>query len=128
MAEFFQALGNPDILFLRYALIAGLAGSVAFGTVGSFVVAKRITYIAGAIAHSALGGIGAGLYLQVKMGVAWFSPTLGAIAAALVSGFVIGLVSLYGHQREDTVIGAIWAIGMAVGLFFLSKTPATLSP
>jgi zinc transport system permease protein len=128
MGEFFQALRNPDILFLRYALVAGLTGSVAFGTIGSYVVAKRITYIAGAIAHSALGGIGAGLYLQVKMGVAWFSPMLGAVVAALVAGFIIGLVNLYARQREDTVIGAIWAIGMALGLLFLSKTPGYIEP
>jgi zinc transport system permease protein len=128
MGEFFQALRNPDIFFLRYALIAGLMGSVAFGTIGSYVVAKRITYIAGAIAHSALGGIGAGLYLQVKMGVTWFSPMLGAVLAALVAGFIIGLVNLYAHQREDTVIGAIWAIGMALGLLFISKTPGYIEP
>lgn len=128
MGEFFQALRNPDILFLRYALVAGLTGSVAFGTIGSYVVAKRITYIAGAIAHSALGGIGAGLYLQVKMGVAWFSPMLGAVVAALVAGFIIGLVNLYARQREDTVIGAIWAIGMALGLLFFSKTPGYIEP
>jgi len=128
MVEFFQALRNPDILFLRYALVAGLTGSVAFGTIGSYVVAKRITYIAGAIAHSALGGIGAGLYLQVKMGVAWFSPMLGAVVAALVAGFIIGLVNLYARQREDTVIGAIWAIGMALGLLFFSKTPGYIEP
>jgi zinc transport system permease protein len=128
MGEFFQALRNPDIFFLRYALIAGLMGSVAFGTIGSYVVAKRITYIAGAIAHSALGGIGAGLYLQVKMGVTWFSPMLGAVLAALVAGFIIGLVNLYAHQREDTVIGAIWAIGMALGLLFITKTPGYIEP
>lgn len=128
MVEFLAALGNPDISFLRYALIAGILGSVSFGVVGTFVVARRISYIAGAIAHSALGGIGAGLYLQVKLGVTWFSPILGAVLSALVAGLIIGLVSLYAHQREDTVIGAIWAIGMAVGLLFLTKTPGYVEP
>jgi len=128
VVEFFGALRNPDIVFLRYALGAGLMGSVAFGTIGSYVVAKRITYIAGAIAHSALGGIGAGLYLQVRLGGAWFTPMLGAVLSALVAGLIIGLVSLYARQREDTVIGAIWAIGMALGLLFLSKTPGYVEP
>jgi zinc transport system permease protein len=128
MFEFLEALRNPDIAFLRYALFAGILGSVSFGTVGSFVVARRISYIAGAIAHTALGGIGAGLYLQVKIGLSWFTPLIGAVVAALAAAIIIGLVSIYARQREDTVIGAIWAIGMAGGLLLLSKTPGYVEP
>ncbi|KPJ86204.1 MAG: hypothetical protein AMS17_13600 [Spirochaetes bacterium DG_61] len=128
MAAFINALGNPDIAFVRYAFFAGILGSVSFGIIGTFVVTRRISYIAGAIAHSALGGIGAGLYLQIKVGVSWFSPILGALLAALISGILIGYVSLYARQREDTVIGAIWAIGMAVGLLFITKTPGYVEP
>jgi len=128
MAEFLAALKNPDIAFLRYALIAGILGSVSFGIVGTYVVTRRISYIAGAIAHSALGGIGAGLYLQMKVGIIWFTPLLGALVSAVASGLIIGLVSLYARQREDTVIGAIWAIGMAAGLLFLTKTPGYVEP
>lgn len=128
MAEFFDALRNPDIAFLRYAFLAGILASVAFGIVGTYVVARRISYLAGAISHSALGGIGAALYLQKQVGWAWCRPMHGALAAALISAFVIGLVSLYARQREDTVIGALWAIGMAVGLLFLKKTPGYFDP
>ena len=128
MIEFIDALRNPDIAFLRYALIAGILGSISFGIVGTYVVTRRISYIAGAIAHSALGGIGIGLYLQIKMGISWFSPILGAVISAILSGLIIGYVSLYAHQREDTVIGAIWAIGMALGILFLTKTPGYVEP
>ncbi|UCD64725.1 MAG: metal ABC transporter permease, partial [Candidatus Zixiibacteriota bacterium] len=34
-----------------------------------------------------------------------------------------GWVSLRAREREDTVIGAIWAIGMAVGIIFITLTP-----
>jgi zinc transport system permease protein len=128
MLLFFKALANPDIAFLRYALIAGVMGSVAFGMVGSYVVARRISSIAGAVAHSTLGGIGLGLYLQEQAGVAWFGPIPGALLFALLAGLVIGLVTLYGRQREDTVIGAIWAVGMATGLLLLSRTPGYVEP
>jgi zinc transport system permease protein len=128
MAEFFSALSNPDIAFLRYALVAGLLGSIAFGIIGTYVVTRRISYIAGAIAHSALGGIGAGLYLQIKAGIVWFTPLFGAVVSAIASGIIIGYVSMYARQREDTVIGAIWAIGMATGLLFLTKTPGYVEP
>jgi zinc transport system permease protein len=121
MIEFFDALRNPDVSFLRYAVLVGVLASVSFGVVGSYVVTRRITYIAAAISHCVLGGIGVALYLQVTCHWQWCSPMYGALAAALVSAIVIGLVSLYARQREDTVISAVWAIGMAIGLVFLYK-------
>ncbi len=128
MTEFINALCNPEIPFLRTALIAGILASFSFGVVGSYVVSRRITYIAGAIAHSVLGGIGVGLFLQVKYGWSWCHPMFFAVVAAILSAWVIGWVSLKGRQREDTVIGAIWALGMAIGLIFLAKTPGYVDP
>ena len=128
MAEFLEALRNPDISFFRYAFIIGMLASVAFGIIGTYVVARRITYIAGAISHCVLGGIGAGLYLQKKIGIIWFDPMYGAVLAALLAAVIIGMVSLYASQREDTVIGALWATGMAIGLLFLAKTPGYVEP
>jgi zinc transport system permease protein len=121
MVEFLDALRNPDIPFFRYAVIVGLLASVSLGIVGSYVVTRRITYIAAAISHCVLGGIGAAVYLKTVWGWNWCSPMLGALAAALVSALVIGLVSLYARQREDTVISAVWAAGMAIGLLFFAK-------
>lgn len=127
MFEFFAALNNPQIPFLRYALLAGLMASIAFGVIGSYVVVRRITYIAGAISHCVLGGIGAGLYAQSK-GVVWLEPIFGALITALMAAIVIGLVSIHAKEREDTVIGALWAIGMAVGLLFIASTPGYVDP
>jgi zinc transport system permease protein len=70
-----------------------------------------------------LGGMGAARYGEVVFGLSWLHPLLGAIVAALISALVIGLVSLRAREREDTVIGAVWAIGMAVGILFIFKTP-----
>jgi zinc transport system permease protein len=128
MREFLQALANPDIVFLRYAFAAGMLASVGFGIIGTYVVVRRISYIAGAISHCVLGGIGASLYLQSVAGWTWCTPLLGAVVSALVAAVVIGLVSLRARQREDTAIGALWAVGMAVGLIFLARTPGYVNP
>ena len=127
MTEFLDALTDPHVPFLRYAAIAGLLASVAFGVVGTYVVVRRISYIAGAISHSVLGGIGAGLYLRDVVGWQWCDPMRGAMVVAVLAALVIGAVSLYARQREDTVIGAVWAIGMATGVLFLAKTPGYVS-
>ncbi len=128
MSDFIAAVTNPDVAFLRYSLAAGIIASFAFGIIGTYVVARKISYIAGAIAHSVLGGIGAGLYLHHQLGWTWFHPMVGALIAAILSAVIIGLVSIYACQREDTVIGAIWAVGMATGLLFIAKTSGYIDP
>ncbi len=128
MHEFLEALADPDIPLMRYALVAGLLASVGFGVVGCYVVTRRITYIAAAVSHCVLGGIGAALYLQTVVGLAWCDPLYGAIAAALLAAVAIGVISLRARQREDTVISAIWTVGMAVGLLLLYKTPGYSEP
>jgi zinc transport system permease protein len=121
MCDFFQAL--HDVPCFRYSLIVGILASVSFGVVGSYVVTRRITYIAAAISHCVLGGIGAAAYANVVLEWQWCDPILGAIVAAVLSAAAIGTISLCAKQREDTVISAVWAVGMAVGLIFLLKTP-----
>ncbi len=119
--EFFEALRSHS--FLRYALATSILASVACGMIGTYVVTRRISYIAGAVSHCALGGMGAARYLQVVLGWDWCEPLLGATVAVLLAALVIGWVSIRAKEREDTVIGAIWAMGMAVGVLFIARTP-----
>lgn len=114
MLEFFQAL--MEYQFLQVALIAALLASIGCGVMGPYVVVKRITFIAGGIAHSVLGGMGVALYFGAD-------PLFGALVAAVVAAMLIGWVRLNWHTGEDILIGALWAIGMAVGILFISRIP-----
>jgi zinc transport system permease protein len=102
--------------FLQHALIGGVLTSVGCGIMGAYVVARRIGYLAGGIAHSVLGGMGIAYFLGA-------SPVGGALVAALAAAMIIGWVSLRWRQQEDTIIGALWAVGMATGIVFISRTP-----
>ena len=121
MSDFINALVNEP--FLQVALFGGLMVSVACGVVGSYVVVRRISYIAGGIAHCVLGGIGAAYYLNNVHGWVWLDPMYGAVVAAIVAALIIGMVSLHARAHEDTIIGGMWAIGMATGVMFVSATP-----
>lgn len=121
MTGFIEALQHHA--FLRNALLAGALVSVASGVVGSYVVVRRMTAIAGGVAHCVLGGIGAALYLESALGWEGLHPLHGAVAAAIIAGLLIGWLGLRGRERVDTVIGVVWAVGMAVGVLFLSRTP-----
>lgn len=128
MIDFITALTDPNLPFFRYALITGILSAIPFGIIGTFVVVRRISYIAGAISHCILGGVGAGLYAQHALGITWFGPLHGAIIVALMAAVTLTLVSIFASQREDSVIGALWAAGMAIGLIFIAKTPGYIDP
>lgn len=128
MIDFWQALTDPDVGFLRTAMLMGILASAAFGMTGSLVVVKRISYVAGAISHAVLGGIGAALYAQRAHGIEWMHPLVGALIAALLAALIISWIRSGGFAREDSVIGAVWAVGMAMGLVFIAKTPGFVDP
>ncbi len=128
MSEFLITLFDPNIYFFRYALLTGIFASLPFGIIGTLVVVRRISYIAGAISHCVLGGIGLGLYLEKAKGITWFGPIQGAVLASLLAALILALVSRHARQREDSVIGALWAVGMATGLLFIAKTPGYVDP
>lgn len=114
MSEFFSALAEHG--FLQTAALAALLASIGCGVMGTYVVVKRIAFLAGGIAHSVLGGMGAAVYYG-------FDPLTGALAAAVLAALLIGWVRLHWQAQEDTLIGALWAIGMAVGILFIAKAP-----
>lgn len=114
LSGFFGALAQYP--FLQYALAAILLSNIGCGIVGSYVVVKRIGFLAGGIAHAVLGGVGAALYFG-------FDATAGALLAAVASALLIGWVSLRWREREDTLVSALWTVGMALGILFISATP-----
>ncbi len=112
--EFLLALNQYE--FLQTAVLAGVLASIGCGITGTYVVTKRIAFLAGGIAHSVLGGMGMALYFG-------WHPMLGALLAAVLVALLIGWIRLHWRTQEDTLISAIWAIGMAIGIIFIAKTP-----
>jgi zinc transport system permease protein len=110
MLEFFQ------YEFMQRALVAAVLVSVACGVVGSYVVIKRIVSLSGAISHAAFGGVGLGYFLGVN-------PVLAAIPFSIASAMAIGGVKQKVNISEDTAIGILWSVGMAIGVIFINLTP-----
>jgi zinc transport system permease protein len=109
-------LESFSYIFMQRALLAGVMVSIACGVIGTYVVIKRIVFISGGIAHAAYGGIGLGYYFGIN-------PVFGAIVFSLASAWGMGLVERKTRQRSDTLIGVLWALGMAIGIIFIDKTP-----
>jgi zinc transport system permease protein len=102
--------------FMRNALAAGLLASIICGIMGTLVVVNRIVFLSGGIAHAAYGGIGLAFFFN------W--PYLPAtIGFSLFAAMVMAAISHAVKHRADTIIGVIWALGMAFGIILLDMTP-----
>jgi len=102
--------------FMQNALIAGLLASVICGVMGTMVVVNRIVFLSGGIAHAAFGGIGLAFFFG-------WPYLVGTIGFSVIAALVMAIVTLKAKHRADTIIGVIWAIGMAIGILLLDLTP-----
>ena len=102
--------------FMQRALMAGILISITCGVIGTYVVVRRMVFISGGISHSAFGGIGLGYLVGID-------PVLGAMLFAIGSALGIGAISRRTRLPEDTAIGILWAVGMALGIIFIGLSP-----
>ena len=102
--------------FMQNALMAGVLTSIICGVIGTLIVVNRLVFLSGGIAHSAYGGIGLAFFLGIPYMV-------GAVGFSFLAAMVMAGVSLKSKQRADTIIGVIWAVGMASGILLLDLTP-----
>lgn len=98
------------------ALLASLLTAVSCGIIGSYIVSKRMVFVAGGITHSSFGGIGIAYYFGLN-------PILGASVFALLSGLGIERFTKKADIRNDSVIAILWSLGMAIGIIFIYLTP-----
>lgn len=133
--------------FLQNVYLLSALSSVTFGVVGAFVVARRIGYLSGAISHCAFGGVGFGLWLKQTLAAGAFgtlaiaeifcgkgngervcaklgefvNPIPSALVFAVLAALLVDWIRRHAKEREETLLGAVWAVGMAIGLVFLER-------
>ena len=102
--------------FFTNALEASLLISILCGLAGTWIVARRLVFIAGGITHASFGGIGLGYFLGLN-------PLIGAAVFAVASANGMLFATRKGNLREDSAIGILWSLGMALGVLFIFLTP-----
>ena len=102
--------------FLANALAAAVLSGISCGIIGSYVVCRRTVFLSGGVTHASFGGIGLAYF-------AGFDPMLGAALFAVLSALGIEWASERGRIRQDSAIGIMWSVGMALGIIFIYLTP-----
>ncbi len=106
--------------YLSNALTACVLSGITCGLIGTYVVCRRMVFLAGGITHASFGGLGIAFYLGTN-------PIAGAMVFAVLSVLGIEWAGSRGRIREDSAIGIIWSVGMAVGALFMSLRPGYTS-
>ena len=112
--DFFSAVATYS--FLGNALWAAILSGIACGIVGTYVVSRRMVFLSGGITHASFGGIGTAYHFGLN-------PIGGAMIFAVLSALGIEWAGSRGRIREDSAIGIVWSLGMAVGTLFIFATP-----
>ena len=116
--EFFADILRYE--YLANALLAAIFAGITCGIVGTYIVSRRMVFLCGGITHASFGGLGIALYMGIN-------PIVGALVFAIFSAIGVEWASDKGRMREDSAIGIIWSIGMAIGALFMSLTPGYTS-
>ena len=106
--------------FFQNALLGSLLASILCGLIGTYIVARRLVFISGGITHASFGGLGIAFWMGAN-------PIAGAMIFAVLSALGIEWAGSRGRIREDSAIGIIWSVGMAVGALFMSLRPGYTS-
>lgn len=79
-----------------------------------------MVFLCGGITHASFGGLGIAFY-------AGLNPIGGAMLFAILSALGIERLSYNSRIREDSAIGMVWGVGMAIGALFMSLRPGYTS-
>ena len=102
--------------FIRNAIIASFLISIICGIIGSLVVINRIIFLAGGIAHTAYAGVGLAFFFKLPV-------MLATNIVAIISAMLMAIITIKKTEHIETVIGALWAAGMAIGIILVDLTP-----
>jgi len=101
---------------INNSIYASILLSIVIAIIGSLIVINKTTAITGSIAHGSFGGIGIGLYLGSNI-------ILTTSIFTIILAIILALITIRFPNRQDSLIGVIWAIGMSIGIIFLNLTP-----
>lgn len=95
--------------FMQKALVGGMIIALACSVISFFVVVRRLAFMGMGISHAAFGGVAIGLAAGVD-------PVLAAGGFCTLVALGIGWLSRRGRMHEDTTIGILFTVSMALGV------------
>lgn len=107
--------------FLRYALITGLIMGFITPLIGSFVVIRRLSFIADTLSHFSLAGLSIGLYLINIIGFTLITdPLYLAMIFSIIGAMFIEILRGYYQNYKEISMPIVMSLGTALSALFIS--------
>jgi len=103
--------------FMRRALAAVIALSLAGAPIGVFLMLRRMSLVGDAMAHAILPGAAIGFLLS---GLNLFAMTTGGLIAGFAVAILAGLVSRTTGLKEDASLATFYLASLALGVSIVS--------
>lgn len=117
--SYFVALYNEK--FMLYALIAGLIMGFITPLIGSFVIIRRLSFIADTLSHFSLAGLSIGLFLINVLNLTFIGdPLYLAIISAVIGAFIIEILRGFYQNYKEISMPIVMSLGTALSALFIS--------
>jgi len=103
--------------FMRRALAAVIALSLAGAPIGVFLMLRRMSLVGDAMAHAILPGAAIGFLLS---GLNLFAMTFGGLIAGFTVALLAGVVARATELKEDASLASFYLISLALGVTIVS--------
>lgn len=115
----YDALIGPfaEFEFMRRALAAVIALSLAGAPIGVFLMLRRMSLVGDAMAHAILPGAAVGFLLS---GLNLFAMTAGGLIAGFTVAILAGVVSRSTGLKEDASLATFYLASLALGVTIVS--------
>lgn len=115
----YDALIGPftEFEFMRRALAAAIALSLAGAPIGVFLMLRRMSLVGDAMAHAILPGAAVGFLLS---GLNLFAMTAGGLIAGFAVAILAGVVARSTGLKEDASLATFYLASLALGVTIVS--------
>ena len=96
-----------------HAVEAMFFASIACSILGVIITQLKISSIGFTMAHAAFAGAACGMFFG-------FDPRISAVAVSIIIALLIGPLAERAKMPEDTVLGVLFGMLMAVAVFFIA--------
>ena len=110
-----------EYAFLRYALLTGIIMGFITPLIGSFVVIRRLSFIADTLSHFSLAGLSIGLFLINILGFTFISdPLYLAMIFSVIGALFIEILRGYYQNYKEISMPIVMSLGTALSALFIS--------
>lgn len=106
-----------EYAFALRALLACVFVGILGGVLGVFLVLQRLSLLGDTVGHATLPGLALGFWLAG--GAHEVSLLMGALGSALLSAWVVGVLTGLPRTRPDAILGIVLAVFFGAGLVLL---------